>query len=66
MIFIKKLIGKIFLEDETLITLNKFVLILEIKLLTQFIKQYTFRQIITAYPSVILNEIWIRLFTKNK
>ena len=49
-----------------LITLNKFSLILEIKLLTQLIKQYTFRQIITAYPSVILNEIWIRLFAKNK
>ena len=49
-----------------LITLNKFSLILELKLLNQLTKQYTASQIITAYPSVILNEIWIRLFAKNK
>jgi glycosyltransferase involved in cell wall biosynthesis len=50
----------------SLITLDKFALILQLKLFGQLIKQYTFIQIITAYPSVILNEIWIRLFANNK
>ena len=50
----------------SLIALNKFALILELKLFKQLIKQYTFTQILMAYPSVILNEVLTRLFANNK
>ena len=71
-VYAKKIFIKIFVRSHmrfillSLITLNKFALILELKLFDQLKKQYTFSQIITAYPSVILNEIWIRLFANNK
>ena len=71
-VYAKKIFIKIFVRSHmrfillSLIALNKFALILELKLFSQLIKQYTFIQIIMAYPSVILNEIWIRLFAKNK
>ena len=46
--------------------LNKFALLLELKLFYKVLKQYTFRQIVIAYIFVILSEIWIRLFIKIK
>jgi len=49
----------------SLITLNKFALMLELRLFSQLIKQYNFFLIMMTYPYVIINEIWIRLFKKN-
>lgn len=70
--YAKKIFIKMFVRSHmrsillSLIALNKFALIQELKLFKQSIKQYTFAQIITAYPSVILNEIWVRVFANNK
>ena len=71
-VYAKKIFIKMFVRSHirfillSLIALNKFALILELKLFKQLIKQYTFSQIIMAYPSVILNQVLIRLFANNK
>lgn len=71
-LYAKKIFIKMFVRSHlrfvilSLISLNKFALFLELKLLKELLKQYSFSQIIITYPLVILNEIWIRIFARNK
>ena len=50
----------------SIINFNKFALILELSLFNHLRKQYSLTSIFMTYLSIILKEIWVRLFPKTK
>ena len=70
-VYAKKVFLRMFVRSHarsillSVISLNKFTLLLELKLFDKLIKQYAVTHIIKSYLYMIINEIWIRLFKRN-
>ena len=70
--YAKKIFLKMFVRSHirsillSIINFNKFALILELSLFNHLRKQYSLTSIFMTYLSIILKEIWVRLFPKTK
>ena len=69
-IYAKKKFIKIFVRSHirfillSVFALNKFALLLELKLFYKVLRHFTFRQIVISYISIIISETWIRTLKK--